>query len=99
MDSDRRAKCFRLYTYREDGKQREENIPLSTLQHFQKHYKDKTITREDIFHYVYALLHHPDTAPRYAENLKRDCRASRFRARRPISTPSPRPAGSWSIYT
>jgi predicted helicase len=64
--------CFPLYTYREDGKQREENIPLFTLQHFQKHYRDKAITRGDIFHYVYALLHHPEYRARYAENLKRE---------------------------
>ena len=55
-----------------DGKQREDNIPLSTLQHFQKHYRDKAITREDIFHYVYAILHHPEYRARFAENLKRE---------------------------
>jgi predicted helicase len=64
--------CFPLYTYREDGGQREENIPLFTLQHFQKHYKDKAITRKGICHYVYALLHHPDYRSRYAESLKRE---------------------------
>ncbi len=64
--------CFPLYTYREDGKQRSDNIPLTTLQSFQKHYKDKAITREDIFHYVYALLHHPEYRTRFAENLKRE---------------------------
>jgi predicted helicase len=50
----------------------EENIPVFTLQHFQKHYRDKGITREDIFHYVYAMLHHPDYRASYAENLKRE---------------------------
>ena len=64
--------CFPLYTYHEDGKRREENIPLFTLQHFQKHYRDKAITRKDIFHYVYALLHHSEYRARYAENLKRE---------------------------
>ena len=29
-------------------------------------------TKRDIFHYVYALLHHPEYRSRYAENLKRD---------------------------
>jgi predicted helicase len=64
--------CFPLYTYRDNGKRREENVPLFTLQHFQKHYRDKTITREHIFHYVYAMLHHPQYRGRYAENLKRE---------------------------
>lgn len=65
------AQCFPLFTYDTGGK-RVENIPLFTLQHFQKHYHDKAITREDIFYYVYALLHHPDYRARYAENLKRE---------------------------
>jgi len=66
------AQCFPLYTYEDDGKRRVDNIPLFTLQHFQKHYKDKAITREDIFYYVYGLLHHPEYRSGYAENLKRD---------------------------
>jgi predicted helicase len=66
------AQCFPLYTYEEDGKRRVDNIPLFTLQHFQKHYKDKAVTREDIFYYVYALLHQPDYRAHYSENLKRD---------------------------
>jgi predicted helicase len=66
------AQCFPLYTYEDDGKHRVENIPLFALQHLQKHYKDKAVTREDIFYYVYALLHHPDYRTNYSENLKRD---------------------------
>lgn len=64
--------CFPLYTYDKDGKHREENISIATLQRFQKHFKNKTITKEDIFYYVYAMLHHPEYRARYAENLKRD---------------------------
>ncbi len=30
------------------------------------------VTKWDIFHYVYAMLHHPQYRERYAENLKRD---------------------------
>ena len=52
--------CFPLYTYR-DERQRSARTTFRSLrsQHFQKHYRDKAITRKDIFHYVYALLHHP----------------------------------------
>jgi predicted helicase len=64
--------CFPLYTYRDGGKRREDNIPLLALEHFQKHYRDKGITREDVFHYVYAMLHHADYRATYAENLKRE---------------------------
>ena len=30
------------------------------------------LTKRDIFHYVYAMLHHPAYRERYAENLKRE---------------------------
>ena len=63
---------FSLYTYSEDGKERRDNIPRSTLDRFVIHFDDAKITREQIFHYVYAVLHHPDYRARYAENLKRE---------------------------
>ncbi len=66
------SQCFPLYTYSTDGKERRDNIPRSTLDRFIAHYDDDTITREQIFHYVYAVLHHPDYRARYAENLKRE---------------------------
>ena len=60
------------YTYDEDGTNRRENITDWALTHFQRHYKDHTITKWDIFHYTYGLLHHPEYRERYQENLKRD---------------------------
>ena len=39
---------------------------------FREHYRDEAITKRDIFHYVYALLNHPDYRERYQANLKRD---------------------------
>ncbi|HSH38719.1 MAG TPA: type ISP restriction/modification enzyme [Chthoniobacterales bacterium] len=64
--------CFPFYTYDgEHGAQRE-NIPLSTLVRFQNHYVDEAITKWDIFHYVYAVLHHPEYRTRYAANLRRE---------------------------
>jgi len=44
----------------------------SAVEQFRKQYSDKSITKEDIFHYLYALLHHPDYRERYAANLKRE---------------------------
>src|SRR5690606_12655989 len=35
-------------------------------------YKTKFITKEDIFHYCYAVLHNPAYREKYALNLKRD---------------------------
>jgi predicted helicase len=64
--------CFPLFTYSEDGKQRRDNITRGALTLFQIFYDDDRITRERIFHYVYALLHHPVYRTRYAENLKRE---------------------------
>ena len=64
--------CFPFYTYDGDGTNRRENITDWALTHFQRHYKDDTITKWDIFHYTYGLLHHPDYRKQYQENLKRD---------------------------
>jgi predicted helicase len=52
-------------------------FPLSHLKdaalaEFRQRYADATITGEDIFHYIYALLHHPKYRERYAANLKRE---------------------------
>ena len=66
------SQCFPFYTYDEDGANRRENITDWALMQFQKHYKDDTITKWDIFHYTYALLHQPNYRKRYQENLKRD---------------------------
>jgi len=63
---------FPFYTFDEHGANRRENIPLTTLVRFQSHYGDERITKEDIFHYVYALLHHPGYRKRFASNLKRE---------------------------
>ena len=66
------SQCFPLFIYSEDGKERRDNITPEACTSFQVFYADSTITRADIFHYVYAVLHHPTYRTRYAENLKRD---------------------------
>ena len=63
---------FPFYTYDEDGKNRRENITAWALEQFRVHYRDEAITKWDIFHYVYGLLHHLPYRERYAANLKRD---------------------------
>ena len=66
------SQCFPFYTYDEDGTNRRENITDWALAHFRTHYKDDTITKWDIFHYNYGLLHHPEYRQKYEANLKRD---------------------------
>jgi predicted helicase len=66
-----KAECFPYYTYAEDGSNRHENITDWALAWFQAKYGPE-VTKWDIFHYVYAMLHHPQYRERYAENLKRD---------------------------
>ncbi len=64
--------CFPFYTYAEDGTHRRENITDWALEQFRSHYADPSITKWDIFHYIYAVLHHPDYRQRYASNLRRE---------------------------
>ena len=66
------SQCFPFYIYDEDGTNRQENITDWALAQFQTHYRDDTITKWDIFHYNYGILHHPDYREKYAANLKRD---------------------------
>lgn len=63
--------CFPFYTYAEDGTNRRENITDWVLSQFQAKY-GLEVTKWNIFHYTYAMLHHPLYRERYAENLKRD---------------------------
>lgn len=65
------ARNARPLTYNEDGSGRRENITEWALGEFRERY-GTAVTKRDIFHYVYALLHHPAYRSRYAENLKRD---------------------------
>jgi predicted helicase len=65
------AKCLSLYSYDDNGN-RIDNITDWGLTQFQTHYSDLTITKEAIFHYTYAVLHHPAYRSKYELNLKRE---------------------------
>ena len=54
-----------------DGYRRVDNVTDATLASYREHYGDAGITKEDIFFYVYALLHHPEYRERYADDLKK----------------------------
>ena len=72
------TQCLPLYQTSNDGKI--ENISDWALGQFQKHYgksgsrsaPTKPITKEDIFHYVYGVLHNPAYRTKYEQNLKRE---------------------------
>jgi predicted helicase len=48
------------------------NITDWGLEQFTNNYKDKKIKKEDIFHYVYGVLHNPAYRKKYELNLKRE---------------------------
>ncbi|MFM7794296.1 MAG: type ISP restriction/modification enzyme, partial [Microcystis panniformis] len=54
-----------------EGYTRKENIPDSILIDFQNTYTDRTLTKEDIFYYVYGILHSPEYKTRFAADLKK----------------------------
>jgi predicted helicase len=66
------GQSFPLYAYDEDGTNRKDNITDWGLEQFQSHYKDASITKLDIFDYVYGILHDPAYRTKYAANLKRE---------------------------
>ncbi|MFM6184097.1 MAG: type ISP restriction/modification enzyme, partial [Dolichospermum sp.] len=78
------SQCFPLYTYEKQSElgelfatattaeyTKKENIPDSILKDFQKKYQDKTITKTDIFYYIYGVLHSPEYKQRFAADLKK----------------------------
>ena len=57
----------------ENGKySRKDAISDTGLKHFQDTYPTETISKEDIFYYVYGLLHSEDYRTRYADNLSKE---------------------------
>lgn len=66
------TQCFPFYTYDEDNANKHENITDWCLEEFRKQYANKKITKWDIFHFTYGILHHPEYRTRYAANLKRE---------------------------
>lgn len=56
----------------EGGFNRRDAITHEGLVHFQAAYPGEPITKQDIFYYVYGLLHSPDYRERYADNLSKE---------------------------
>lgn len=56
---------------------RRDGISDEGLKHFQDYYRDQldpgeVITKQDLFYYIYGLLHSPDYRERYADNLSKE---------------------------
>ena len=81
------TQCFPLYIYDEAEKEaatglfagqpttgscRRDGITDACLGHFLVAYPGEAISKEDIFYYVYGLLHSPDYRARYADNLAKE---------------------------
>ena len=62
------GQCFPLYTYDKSGK-RHDNITEYAVKTFKAHYNDSTITRNDIFYYIYGLLHHRGYRNKYQSSF------------------------------
>ena len=71
LDCLEKTQCLPLYSYDKSGN-RIENITDWGLQQFQNYYESETITKQEIFYYVYAVLHNPEYKAKYEQNLKRD---------------------------
>ncbi|WP_369914391.1 DEAD/DEAH box helicase [Xanthomonas sp. NCPPB 3005] len=96
QQADGGAQCFPLYLYDEsdqpsdtglfatqsaDVPRRRDAITDAGLAHFANAYPGETISKEDLFYYVYGILHSPDYRERYADNLSKELpRIPRVRA-------------------
>lgn len=74
------AQCFPLHIYDEDGTNRRDNVTEWALQQFRQRYPGTRISRLDIFHYVYALLHHDGYRRAFATGFKRQLPSIPFAA-------------------
>ncbi len=63
--------CIPLHYFNEKD-ERLDNITDWGLEQFTSHYKNNKITKEDIFHYTYAVLQNPAYRKKYELNLKRE---------------------------
>src|SRR5690606_17516544 len=79
------TQCFPLYCYseaapaadlfsetQEQGLKRCDAITDEGMAHFAKAYSTEKISKEDVFYYVYGLLHSSDYRERYADNLSKE---------------------------
>ena len=76
------AQCFPLIVYGAPGREagaldleavaQRSGLSVEGLGHFEEAYPGSEITEDDLFHYIYAILHSPDYRDRYADNLSKE---------------------------
>lgn len=62
------TQCFPLFIYDKDG--RHDNISDSTLSEYETYHK--SVTKRDLFYYVYGILHHLGYRKKFTNNLTRE---------------------------
>ncbi|GAA8131140.1 DEAD/DEAH box helicase family protein [Helicobacter pylori] len=65
------TQAYPLYYYDDLGN-RYNAISGYALNLFRRHYKDNAITEEEIFYYIYAILHHKGYLEKYKNSLKKE---------------------------
>lgn len=63
---------FKEQTKTDGALTRRDGITDTGLAHFRAAYPGEPITKEDLFYYVYGILHSPDYRERYADNLGKE---------------------------
>ena len=64
------SQCFPLFKYHNDEKL--DNITDWGWKEFKTYYHDAKITKGDLFHYIYGVLHNPIYRTKYEVNLERE---------------------------
>jgi predicted helicase len=87
LDNMEKGQCFPLYLYDEaaqvskddmfagpveGGLRRRDAITDAGLAHFQSAYPGQQISKQDLFYYVYGILHSQDYRDRFADNLSKE---------------------------
>ncbi|SDT09709.1 Predicted helicase [Halopseudomonas sabulinigri] len=87
LDTIEKGQCFPRYLYdevaqsskndlftepAEGGLRRRDAITDAGLAHFLECYPGQQISKEDVFYYVYGILHSPDYRERFADNLSKE---------------------------
>lgn len=84
LDMVEKGQCFPLNLYEltstdnslfatgKEGYTKRDGISDAGLKHFQVAYPSETITKEDLFYYIYGLLHSPDYRERFKNNLSKE---------------------------
>jgi len=72
LESERQAGLFKAENRAPPQRKRRDALSDSGLSHFRAAYSGEQISKEDVFYYVYGLLHSQDYRQRYADNLGKE---------------------------